>query len=126
MAKLGAMLMNVHHGKMTEPKEPPSKLRVSASYGPDYAVEPNHEYMHKADVEEHARCKKQIEGIKKALDNWVPEDVAAQARESLENDLESQQSRLAELAARIKKHKSRVEKESPAEEAGEVEESEED
>lgn len=127
MAKIGAMLMNVHKGKMEEPKEPPSKLQVRASYGPDYGEvgSQGSEEMHKYDTEDHARCKKQIEGIKKALDNWVPEDVAAQARESLENDLEEKKARLEELATRIKKYKSK-EKESPEEDAGEVEESEED
>ena len=128
MAKIGSMLMNVHKGKMEMPKEPPSKLRIMASYGPDYG-EPTTTgsvEMYKMDCEEHVRCKKQIDGIKKALDNWVPEDVAAQARESLENDLEDKKSRLDELASRIKRYKSKTEKESPEEDEGEVEESEED
>ena len=134
---IGGMLMNVHHGKMSEPKD---TLNIHASYGPDYqAMEgPNSDNMHQMDVEEHARVGKKIKGIQGALDNWVPEDVAAQAHQSLSDELEHHKARHAELGARIKAHKAKkatkskkygggpgttqapAEAESPAEDAGEM------
>jgi hypothetical protein len=47
------------------------------------------------------RCKQECAEIKKALDNWVPEDVADRAEKSLRKELKRKEARMAELSARL-------------------------
>lgn len=47
------------------------------------------------------RCKVECAAIQKALDNWVPEDVAARAEKSLRKELKRKHARMAELEARL-------------------------
>lgn len=47
------------------------------------------------------RCKEECAAIKKALRDWVPEDVAARAEKSLRTELKRKEARMAELEARL-------------------------
>lgn len=80
-------------GKLGKPS-----LQVNASVSIPHAgmVSPA-----KYDKEDYARVEKELKAIKHALDNWVPEDVAARAKRSLEIDLKAKKARCEELKARI-------------------------
>ncbi len=43
------------------------------------------------------RCKEECAAIEKALDEWVPEDVAARAEKSLRAELKRKQARMDEI-----------------------------
>ncbi len=48
------------------------------------------------------RCDAKINKIKSVLDNWIPEDIAAQAKKSLEADLENEKAQRASIKAQLK------------------------
>lgn len=51
--------------------------------------------------EDMKRIKAECVAMKKALDNWVPEDVAARAEKSLRQELKRSKARLVEMEARL-------------------------
>lgn len=116
MAMIAGMLSNVKKGKI---ETPPSKLHVDAHYGPDYSEEIDE---NKYDKEEYDHCMKSVAGIKKVLEEWVPEDVADRAMKSLKKDLERHEARLYELKARMKARKASKKSEKEVDEDDDSEE----
>ncbi len=96
MGEIAKHLMGLRGGgKLTKLSSP---LRVDASIEVGSKMMPS---MSKYDKEEHARLKKEIAATKKALEDWVPEDVAARARKSLETNLRVKLARMEEVKARL-------------------------
>jgi len=99
-------------GKMADmmaegPRKPQPRLYITAhvdDYGTEVA-EPfdDTKYLRK----DLARCKATVKKIESELDTFVPEDVAARVRKSLEDQLESEKDRIAELRLQIKNAKKR-------------------
>ena len=58
----------------------------------------------KYEKEEIKRLRAEIKGIDKVLDEWVPEDVAARAKKSLELERDAKMAHLAECRIRMKQH----------------------
>jgi hypothetical protein len=107
----GHLAMMRSSGKLSKPS-----LQVNAYVNVGGQHEPD---VTQYDKEELKRTKAEVAGIEQALENWVPEDVAARAKRSLEIDLRSKKARVEELKARIS---ARVELEEPKEEDDEEEE----
>lgn len=115
MAKISEMLNAVRKGGALGSQMP---LKVHAYVEVPSKSMPS---MMKFDKEEHDRVAKEVKGIQQALDEWVPEDVAAKAKKALENELEIKKARLMECKARMKQHD---DEESEPEEDDEAEEGE--
>lgn len=91
-----------HIADMLGNKKLKPKLQVSAYVSPYGAVEAmspmeDTKYLKR----ELKMVKEEIAATKKALDNWIPEDVAERAERALRKDLKSKEARLAELSARL-------------------------
>jgi hypothetical protein len=74
------------------------ELRIEARMSTPFPGEGSDDKYLKEDM---ARVKKEIAAIEKALDNWIPEDVAARAEKSLRSELAVKKARIAELDARL-------------------------
>jgi len=74
------------------------ELRIDASVTSPFPGEKSNQEYLKQDMK---RIKDEIAAIKKALDNWIPEDVAARAEKSLRAELAGKKARLAEMEARM-------------------------
>jgi hypothetical protein len=101
MAKIGDMLKAVRAGGGLAGR---SNLQVRATVE---VPSKNMPVMStKYDREEVSRLTKEIKGIQQALDEWVPEDVAARAKRSLELELQAKKARLIESRIRVKQNRS--------------------
>lgn len=114
MASIGEMLKNVNHGKLTV-----SPVRVHATVEATKNMPQEDMSYHR---EEMKRLKAEIKAIDQALEEWIPEDVAAKAKRSLENERALKKAQLLECALRCKQHEEEMSEDSDEEEESEEEE----
>ena len=95
MGKIAGHLVGMGStGKLSKPS-----LQISAYVGSETPQEVGEDTKWlKQDLK---RCKDECAAIQKALDNWVPEDVAERAEKSLRKELKRQEARMAEIKARL-------------------------
>lgn len=99
MTGIGAMLSNVIGGKI---KKPTLNIRAYVDVPSKNMPSESSKY----EKEEYERTVKEVKAIERALDNWIPEDVADRAKKSLEGDLEVKKAHALECKARLKQLKS--------------------
>jgi hypothetical protein len=110
MGKMATHLVGMSsNGRLSKPS-----LQISAYVGSDVPVEVDDRKYLKQDLK---RCKEECAAIKKALDNWVPEDVAERAEKSLRKELKRKEAHMAELSARLDAYEEEDEDEDEEEEA---------
>jgi hypothetical protein len=99
MGKLAGMMDGME-------RKPKPRLHISAhvdTYDEPPVVYDDSKYLRK-DLK---RCEETIKKIRSELDTFIPEDVAAKVKKSLEDQLESEKDRIAELKLQIKNVKKR-------------------
>ena len=120
MGKIGQMLSSFSENGVLK-KASPVKLEIHANVRRAYPGEAVATDMHELKYlkEDRARLLKEVKDIKKQLENWIPEDIAALAKKSLEKQLADRESDLEVCKMRVQHAESESEESDEEPEEGE-------